>query len=151
MAIQTSPTPNKSLMSRPGTFQTAPTAADIAPVPYTSTGVQKLESMITNKPPLSTQDAIVKQNLVKQTSNNDVVHLGTTFRVDYVSGPDIFQVEILTTNIQRAKDDAMSWFASQGISKKGVCGLPVMFYLNHNVALQLQGTGIQLNPIPDGC
>ena len=84
-------------------------------------------------------------------TNTGAVYSQPTFRVDYIAGIDEFQVEIETTNIQQDKQDALTWFSSQGIQGSSVCKLPLMFYLNYDVAQKLRGQGLQFNPIPDNC
>lgn len=77
-------------------------------------------------------------------TNNNVI-------IDYVASPDLFQGEILTTNINSAKQDAVSFMLSQGFSPSDVCYLPLSFYLNSKVSGQLKSSNIIFNPLPEGC
>lgn len=124
-----------------------------AKVPYNSNAVNKMMNIVNKRPALSDTDKTAKQALISGISNPDgeTVYANSEFRVLYIRGLDLFQVEILSTNIQQAKTDAVNWLEASGISAQGVCNIPVTFYMNENVLNQLQGQNTQFSPIPDSC
>jgi hypothetical protein len=107
-----------------------------------------LHEIFTNRPTLNESDLEAKKALI--TRKNP---LQTTdgYAVEYLSAPDEFMVEIKTTDIQKAKADTVGWLESQGLSSDGICKLPVVFYLNYEVAQGLRGTNTVFSPLPPGC
>lgn len=126
------------------------------PLPTTSqanlVNEAKIMNLIISKQPLSSNDQGVKTKIDNSLNNvagspikND------EFRVDYLHDNDQFQVEILTTDFNQAKKDAVSWFTSEGFSMNAVCKLPVIFYLNFDIKQELPDRGINFNPLAEGC
>jgi hypothetical protein len=112
----------------------------------------KIIDRINNQQPLPAADVNAKTNVINLLKNTSGSPISTNeFRVDYLYTNGLFQVEILTTNTDQAKADAVSWFISQGFTQDGICKLPVMFYLNFNVKQQLPDHGANFNPLADGC
>jgi len=113
----------------------------------------KLLSIIQNRPALSLQDLSVKDKIVStlpQGQYSGTVYQTPDFAINYVQGPDLFQVEIETGNIEQARTEATNWFIAQGMSKQGVCDLPVEFFLSNTIKNQTT-TQSPFNPLPDGC
>ena len=82
-------------------------------------------------------DEAAKERLLAQLPNGQ--HSGNLYQssivsIDYVQGPDLFQVEVLTTNVAQAKAQAVAWFEQKGFSQEGICHLPLSFYLNFQVS-----------------
>jgi len=123
-------------------------------IQYNPNSEQKIRERIDNKQPLSQQDTKTKNSIRSSLQNKSGSPVTTNlFRVDYLFNNDIFQVEILTTNIEAAKKQAVDWFLSQGFTEIGICDLPVSFYLSWNVKQELQKSGQQIsfNSLPDFC
>jgi hypothetical protein len=130
--------------------------ASISPSEATTTGdpQQVLLEKIANRPKLSPEDDAAKQKMIAllpPNQNSGVIIESDTVKVEYVQSPDIFQVEILTTDITQAKINANSIFRKFGMSQKGICYLPLQFYLNYDVARQLGEQKKSFNPLPIGC
>ncbi len=73
------------------------------------------------------------------------------FRLTYMQVFNMFEAEILTTDVAQAKKDVVTWLTKQGLSTQGLCHLPLTFFLNSDVKNQLQGQHVKFNPLPDGC
>jgi hypothetical protein len=126
----------------------------VPPVSYSSDATDRLIEKVRNRPTLSPADTSAKQrilSLLSEDQTSGYVYRSPTIRVEYLSSPDTFVVEILTTNISKAKTDAVSWFQSQGLSKEGICNLPISFYLNFDIANELRNQGITFSPLAEGC
>jgi hypothetical protein len=132
-----------------------PTGTSPTPqINYKQNSEEKLINGINNRQPLSANDTQAKNTISNSLNNQSGSPKQTNeFRVDYLHSNDLFQVEILTTNIDQAKKDAIQWFLSQGFTQEGLCKLPVSFYLNFDVKQQLKqsGTQVTFNPLPDFC
>jgi len=102
------------------------------------------------RPPLPPDKEALKRKLVAPLGAGGVLTDGPDFRIDYIS-PDIFQVEIKTTSIDKAKTAALEWFEQKGFTQEDICNLPVAFYLSSEVARQYQGSGLIFRPLPDFC
>jgi len=119
---------------------------------YDQDQTDKMIQTVENKPSISPSDSDIKTSIISSLGNDSgtVYTSPNEFRIDYVQSPDLFQIEILTTDFHKAKTDAVAWLQSQGFSTDGICKLPVTFYLNFDIKQQLpQGTVFQ--PLPDGC
>lgn len=128
-----------------------PNAQTNPPVAYNQQGAKSILNKIEKKQYLSPTDSTIKNRLIAATNSEGVVYKTNDFRVDYVKAADEFQVEILTTDTANAKKLANEWLRSKGLSQQGICNLPILFYLNFDIANQLRGKGIEFNPTPDGC
>jgi len=76
---------------------------------------------------------------------------GPDYRIIYLPAGPLFQVEIKTTYIARAKDSAIQLFKNKGFSEEDICNLPVAFYLGPKPFKELEGSGVVVNPKPDFC
>lgn len=116
---------------------------------------QKTEELINRvqiRQPLSPEGEIAKQKLTANLGNTSGrVFANSNVTIDYVSSPDLFQAEILSSNIASAKQDALNFMLAQGFSPSDVCYLPLSFYLNFKVASGLKNSNIIFNPLPEGC
>ncbi len=122
------------------------------PILYHSQSSKKMLDRLKNRTPLSTQDETTKQRIIRNINNKpSVLRTAPTFRVEYISSPDIFMVEIRTIDIGKGKLDAKSWLLSQGFTEQGACELPVVYYLNSDVASQLRNLDIIFSPLASGC
>lgn len=99
-----------------------------------------------------TSDSAVRENLISSLGNaSGTLFVSEQITIEYVLTPNTFQIEIKTINVDAAKEEAISWFISQGISEQGICYLPVAFYLNFDVSQSLESTDYTFNPLPEFC
>ena len=133
------------------TFPTLPTHPST--VAYTATNNDTtFNTRIDTHPALSLSDAQAKQNLIASFApDQDPVYMTDEFKISYIRTYDMFQVEIETTDIKKAETDVVAWFAARGISKDGVCKIPVQFYPTFSIDQQLRQQGIETPPLADGC
>lgn len=146
--IQFYPTPTPITVSNPQNQQPQTPKDNIK----SETGsYQKVLDKIDNKQPISQIDVQAKNQINSSLNNSSGSPITTDeYRVDYLHDNDIFVVEILTTDIQKAKSDAVDWFKSQGFTQDGICKLPVTFYINFDVKQKLP-PGTVFNPLPNSC
>lgn len=119
---------------------------------YEPTQTVKMIQQIENRPSIPPSDSDIKTVIVNSIGNDSgtVNKVDNEYRVDYLKTQDFFQVEIDTTDIQKAKTDAVAWFTSQGMSHEGICKLPLIFYLNFYIKKELPQATL-FNPLPEGC
>lgn len=152
-AISPTQRPQQTPYPKPTNILTpTPTNTTNPPTEYFSEDEQKLIQKVKNRTPLSVSDGEAKAIILSSIGNKSgVVYKSQNFTIEYIKSPDVFQVTILNTNVSLAKQEAVSWFKSQGLSQEGICSLPVMFILDWNMANKLRGTNTQFSPLPDGC
>jgi hypothetical protein len=124
------------------------------PLTYDKTASNKLLDYFENRRTLSSDDTFAKANILSQLpagQQSGVIDTTQNYSIDYEHAPDMFQVEILTPNIQDAKNEANVWFREHGLSQVGICTLPVEFYMNRAVAESLRNRNIIFSPLPNGC
>jgi len=130
------------------------TGAGLAAVPFDAASANTLMDRISQRQPLSADDAVVKAKLIAiipADTGYGVLHETQNIRIDYTESADMFQVEILTTDIPLAKTEGNLWFFTQGLSQEGICKLPVMYYLDYDIAEQLRNANVALSPLAPGC
>lgn len=110
---------------------------------------QEFPSPLESKPLTQDKEEIKKQLTIPLGEAGTLTD-GPDFRIDYIA-PDIFQVEIKTAYVVRARDEAIKWFKDKGFNEEDICRFPVTFYLNAEVARKLEGSGVILNTLPDFC
>lgn len=121
---------------------------------YNTEAHSKLADILINRPTIMPEDNDAKTDLLNTTVkgfNSGIVFETPNVRVEYVKSVDMFMAEILTTNIQAAKDETNVWFREKGISQKGICKLPIMFYVNRANIEELKKQNVEFNPLPNGC
>jgi hypothetical protein len=126
----------------------------IPPPIYNQRAQDRLLQKIVNRKPLVQSDTDAKAKiltLLPAGQKSGIIHQTNTITIDYTKSPDLFQVEIFTTNINSAKTEANNWFLSQGMSQQGICDLPVDFYLSWDVVQQLYGKYVSFSPMAPGC
>ena len=73
------------------------------------------------------------------------------FSVEYIGGPDTFLVQITSTDLDTAKQQAEQWFVDQGFQPEDLCqGITVSFFIGSEARSSLP-PGTQFNPVPSGC
>jgi hypothetical protein len=124
-----------------------------API-YDKTAQDILLEKTLNRKQLTTEDALAETKIVSklpETKTSGVLYESQNITIDYTSGVNLFQVEILTNNIEQAKKEAVSWFLLQGMSLDGICNYPVQFYLSYDVLQSLRATSTVFSPLAPGC
>jgi hypothetical protein len=78
-----------------------------------------------------------------------VIFENINVRLEYVSGPDDYEAEILTTDINLAKTQVEKYLMDQGFSKDAVCNsLGLTYYVNFNLRKTIaQDTPFDPNPL----
>ena len=119
---------------------------------YTSQDLEKDFQRIENKKPLDSSDAAIKNQLISSLGDKSNYLIQTpNYKIEYVKGPNLFMIELLSSDLEAAKKESLQWFYSKGLSPKGVCDLPVLIYVNYNIASSLAQKDIIFNPIPEDC
>lgn len=119
---------------------------------YEKKGVEKLLLEATTRPTPSQNDTQLREQLIHGLGDRSGTLLQTsTFNLEYVKAPNDFEVEIKTTDVSQAKLDAIAYFENKGFTNDGICKLPLMFYLNQEIAQEYRQTNQIFSPIPDFC
>lgn len=126
------------------------------PIKYDKAAEDRLVEKMQNRETLSSKDTDARDKILSMLQNEDsgVVYRSKNIIIEYVTGPDLFQVEILTTDVEQAKLEASIWFAAQGMSENGMCNLPIMFYINSEIREKFREStkeGYVFSPLPKGC
>lgn len=125
------------------------------PVEYDTIAEYRLLTKIKNRVPLKEEDkkAVleVKYLIEPEDAEEGSVYISPNITIFYIGEADVFQVEIKNRDIESAKNEAVGWFAGQGLSRQAICDYPVYFYLNADTAESLRGTGTIMNTLPPGC
>src|SRR3989344_1072848 len=120
-------------------------------VKYNPEKNDQLLNNVINRQTLTSSDVETKQKLInKLNGKSGILQKTIDYQLEYILSPDLFQVEILNTDVNFAKKQATTWLIQQGFSLNGLCKLPVMFYLNQEVKNDLSNTDIEFNPLPEG-
>jgi hypothetical protein len=130
------------------------TPATNSSVKYDQDAQEKLMLRKINRRKLSTDDAAIKARMLKLIPAgklSGVIYAEQDFNVEYLQPLDLVKVEILTTDIPGAKSKANVWFRNQGMSQKGICELPLEFYLNWDIAQKLRNSNTIFSPLSNGC
>lgn len=111
---------------------------------------------VLNRHGLSDADKAIKtktlENLLPEDATSGTLYTTANISIDYTYGnTDAWEVTILTTNIDPAKEEAAKWFLDQGFSQDFICNYPVEFYLSGEVQQKLSGSNIVFNPLAPGC
>ncbi len=127
----------------------------VSPVTYDESAQDRVLEKIEHRSPLSENDAAAKAktlNLLPKGENSGTLYSSPKILITYVSGKtDNFQVEILTGDIKRAKEEGVKWFLDHGFSKEFICDYPVEFYLNFDLKTKLRNKKTIFNPLPPNC
>ncbi len=146
----------KSPSGKPFPISVTPIPTTIPP-PTSPTSGQlgsygKLLEKIKNRPTIAISDAKIRSELINSLlGKSGTIYTTPQLQVDYIKTPDVFQVKILTSDVDGAKQNAVKWFQSKGLSLEGVCNLPAMFYLDFSILKQYPNLKNSLNPLPLGC
>lgn len=104
------------------------------------------------KSSLSSEKEKIRQALIAPLGGEPgTITDGPDYRIDYLPAGEVFQIEIKTTYIARARDEAIAFFRGKGFNEEDICNLPVAFYLGPEPFKELEGSGVVVNPKPDFC
>lgn len=125
---------------------------DNLPQIYKDSSLEKNYERIVNKKQLTPEEIKIKQKLIAPfEGNSGIVTTTNDFRIEYLKTPQYFMVQILSNDIEAAKENLQKWFNSQGLSNEGICNLPVILYPSENVSDYLINNNLQFDPTPRGC
>lgn len=141
----TSPSPIPTITTNPSSTE------DVRKITPTDTE-QKLLQTIENRTELSEKDAIKRAALVAKLQGDSGVLVTTdSFVVSYLKTPDVFQVEILSTDVDAARLASLSWFLDQGLSQEAICTLPVAYFPSAPVLSSLKQQNKKFSVVAPGC
>jgi hypothetical protein len=113
---------------------------------------QKLIDKMENPTPLVSSDQQAKDAILSPLGGKSGdLYSSPNVIISYISSAKIFQGNILTVNVDQAKQEAVSWFQKQGMSQTGICNLPLEFYLNWDIANDPQLNNTVFDTLPPGC
>jgi len=125
---------------------------EIFPVTYEESAQDRLLEKVENRTPRSENDATAKAktlDLLPKGKKSGTLYSSTKIIITYVYGKtDNFQVEILTKDINHAKEEGVKWFLDRGFSQEFICDYPVEFYLNFDIKSKLSNTKTIFQPSP---
>ncbi len=141
----------------------SPTAAR-GPAPRLVTSVadnQRDYQRFVNRKPLSAADRRVRGALIENLhrslgiaapeSFEGVIYADASAILEYISGPDDFEVAILSPDFDLAKRNVEAYLARQGLSPVGICDLPLTYYVFWKLRESLPwGTHFDPNPLACG-
>jgi hypothetical protein len=147
-----SPTP-ESISQQPfPSVAFATPSAFVKPLVYKPGELTRDYERISSRQPLSSEDQAIKTRLLTPlNSRSGIITTTPQFQLEYVQSPDLFMVEVRSTNPITGKNAAENYLKNQGLSNSGICNLPVVFYLSQQVQNDLISKGQTFNPIPTGC
>lgn len=129
--------------------------SNIAPSPavaYNREDTKKMLDILKNRPKLSDSDQKIRDSLISSSDkNSDVLNQTNDYNLEYISVPDEFMAEIKTTDLEKGKQETVDWLKSKGLSQNGVCNLPLVFYINFQIAQELRNSNVSFDPLPAGC
>jgi len=113
---------------------------------------------INNRQPISETDQAAKTkalSLLPQGEESGPLYQSSNLSIDYIGGtpPDWFLVEIMTTDIAKAKKETVDWFLNNGFSQNFICDYPVDFYLSSEIKDKLMNnnTNELFSSLAPGC
>lgn len=119
---------------------------------YKPEELEKDYQRIIARKPISSDEQAVRQNIISSLNNQSgILEKTPDYKIEYVRAPNVFMVEITSMSPDIAKAAATNWFRDQGLTSEGVCNLPVVFYLSSEINDLFSQSGLQFNPIPEGC
>jgi hypothetical protein len=125
-----------------------------AAVKYDESAQNRLLEKVQNRKPLSESDKTAKAKILQllpKGSKSGILYTSPNFHIEYVSDPNVFQVEITKTDINLAKKEAEEWFRKHGFSQDAICNYPIEFYLNWEIKNALRNKSTIFSPLGLGC
>ncbi len=121
-------------------------------VSYNTEAKRKTIDVIQNRQELSEQGRSTRQSIIGRLNNTSgIVHKTAKYRLEYIASPDVFMAEILTTDINQAKEEVQDYLNKEGINQNDICYLPLVFYLSAFTSQSVKDTNTEFNPMPLGC
>lgn len=121
------------------------------PVLYNQEKTNLLVERAQDRIQLSSNGTLVKERLIKKLNGESGdIYTSPKIRIEYIQAPDLFQAEILSTEITSAKEEAVNWMLSQGFTSEDLCNLPFSFYLSIQAKNSIKSNEV-FNPLPEGC
>ncbi len=149
--------PQRNITNRPITptptsgtsaIVTAPLTKDY----YDPDAMDRFINTIETPVPLSRADQLAKQNIINQLNKQSGITQRTSeYIIEYVNSSDVFMVEITTIDVASAKQQVKNWFLGNGFSSESLCTMPVIFYLNFEIANIFRNEGRTFSPLAEGC
>ena len=127
-----------------------PTSTAIPSVKYNVDATDRMLEIVNNRTAFSSADTAIRNSLVQRAESQQYLYSSENVRVEYLSSPDQFIGEILTNQIDVAKNEAVAFFSEEGLSADAICHLPLVFYLNLEARRSLP-ENTEFNPLPDNC
>ena len=144
--------PQQTSIIQPTPFPTPITTFISPSVKYNAEKTNQLVESAKNRQTLSQTGLTSKQALIdKLGGTSGEVYTSSNVRIDYIESADLFQAELISSNINTAKQEATSWMLTQGFTQQDLCNLPFSFYLGILPRKSLETSGQSFNPLPDGC
>lgn len=101
------------------------------PAPLSTDDFERLIISVENRREIPTEDAKIREELVAKAQGQTAdIYASPAFKIRYVSDANLFQVEILTDDIDYARTEAFKWFSKQGLNTAWLCDLPTIFFKN---------------------
>lgn len=143
----------KNTPTRGALIPTAPVGNKEPEIPYSQDGTDQLIEIAKQRPtPNAQSDIQIRESLINLVGGNTgVLYQSPLVKISYVKTPNDFEGEILSSNIQTAKDEAVAWLKKQGLTEDGICKLPVFFYLSPTAREAAKNSGQAFNPLPEFC
>lgn len=94
---------------------------------------------------------IRKKIIESQILNNygDILlHQTETYKIEYITSPNVFFVTINKDPAEEAKKDAEAWFLKFGLTQEELCNLPVRFVLGN---IEVRQTNLNFSSLPNSC
>lgn len=112
----------------------------------------KLYDKLTNERILAEIDKSKRALIISEIgSKSGTLYSSPNVLLGYLSSPDYFQAEITTNDVDSAKKEVVDWFLSKGISRSGICNLPIMFMLDEETSNYFINSKKEFNPLAPGC
>ncbi len=112
----------------------------------------KLYDKLTGERELTNDDKAKRSSIISEIGGESgTLYESQNVLLGYLLSPDYFQAEIRTTNDLVAKTEVVNWFLSKGISRNGICSLPIMFILDENTSDIFIESKKEFNPLAPGC
>ena len=106
----------------------------------------QVEQKLQIKTALSPTDQQAKERLLTETlgeSDSGIVYESPRVWIEYIGSADTFQAEVRTDAVLETKAEVEKWLLDQGISREGICNLPIIFYGFETTA--------GFTPLPEHC
>lgn len=112
----------------------------------------KLYDELTSERVFTDKDRASRALIISEIGNKSgTLYSSPNVLLGYLSSPDYFQAEIRTNNDISAKNEVVNWFLSKGVSRSGICDLPIMFMLDEKTSSYFIDQKLKFNPLAPGC